>query len=71
MNVVPSQNMPFQRLKVATLPLDLTSSGFVTHSGEVLTTAKSYKFKPDWLFPKDGSKMKNVLGFKCMTWNVR
>jgi len=47
MNVVPSQNMPFQRLKVATLPLDLTSSGFVTHSGEVLTTAKSYKFKPD------------------------
>ena len=50
MNVVPSQNVPFQRLKVATLSLNLTCSGFVTHSGEVLTTAKSDKKKPDGFF---------------------
>jgi len=38
---------PVQRLKVAILPLELTCSGLVTHSGEVLTTGKSRKKKPD------------------------
>jgi hypothetical protein len=31
---MPSLNMPVQRLKVATLPLDVTCSGPVTHSGK-------------------------------------
>ena len=31
---MPSLNMPVQRLKVAILPLDLSCSGPVTHSGE-------------------------------------
>jgi hypothetical protein len=42
-----SLNMPVQRLKVATLPLDLPCSGPVTHSGEILTTGKSHRKKPD------------------------
>ena len=42
---MPSLNMPVQRLKVAILPLDLTSSGPVTHSGEILTTGKSHEKK--------------------------
>jgi len=41
MEEMPSLNMPVQRLKVAILPLDLTSSGPVTNSGEILTTGKS------------------------------
>jgi hypothetical protein len=41
---MPSLNMPVQRLKVAILPLDLTCSGPVTHSGEILTTGKSRWF---------------------------
>jgi len=38
----PPLNMPVQRLKVATLPLDLPCSGPVTHSQEILTTGKSH-----------------------------
>jgi hypothetical protein len=45
--------MPVQWLKVAILPLDLPCSGLVTHSGEVLTSGKSYKKKLEGLFPKD------------------
>ena len=52
---MPSLNMPVQRLKVAVLPLDLTCCGFATHSGEVLTTGKSHKKKPDGLLPADDS----------------
>jgi len=44
---MPSLNMPVQRLKVAIPPLDLTYSGAITHSGEVLTTDKSHGKKPD------------------------
>jgi hypothetical protein len=44
---MPSLNMPVQSLKVAILPLDLTCSGPVTHSGEILTTGKSHGKKPD------------------------
>jgi len=40
-------DMPVQRLKVASLPLDLPCSGPVTHSGEILTTGKSHGKKPD------------------------
>jgi len=36
-----------QRLKVAILPLYLPCSGFVTHSGEILTTGKSHRKKLD------------------------
>jgi hypothetical protein len=57
---MPSQNMPVQRLKVAILPLDLTCSGLITHSGEILTIGKPHETKLDGLFPKD-SGMKNVL----------
>ena len=46
--VMPSQNIPVQRLKAAILPLYFPCSGFVTHSGEILTTRKSQK-KPDGL----------------------
>jgi hypothetical protein len=42
-----SINMPVQRLKLATLPLDITCSGLVTHSGEIFTTGKSHGKKPD------------------------
>jgi len=48
MEVMPSQNMPVQRLKAAILPLDFPCCGIVTHSGEILTTGKSPK-KPDGL----------------------
>jgi len=47
MKEMPSPNMPVQRLKVATLPLDLPCSGFVTHAGEILTTGKSHGKKLD------------------------
>jgi hypothetical protein len=47
MEEMPSQNIPVQRLKVTILPLELTCSGFVTHSGEFLTTGKSHTKKPD------------------------
>jgi len=35
MKEMPSLSKPVQRLKVATLPLDLPCSGPVTHSGEI------------------------------------
>jgi len=41
MEEMPSLNMPVQRLKVATLPLDLPCSG------EFLTTGKSHGKTPD------------------------
>jgi len=47
MQEIPSLNKPVQRLKVATLPLDLPCSGPVTYSGEILTTGKSHGKKPD------------------------
>jgi len=50
---MPSKNMPVQRLKVATLPLDLPCCGLIIHSEEILTPGKSYNKKPDGLFPKD------------------
>jgi hypothetical protein len=46
MEEMPSLNMPVQRLKVAILPLDLTYSGPITHSGEILTTGRSHRKKP-------------------------
>jgi len=50
MEEMPSLNMPVQRLKVAILPLDLSCSGPVTHSGEILITGKSHGKKPDSFF---------------------
>jgi hypothetical protein len=41
MEEMPSKITPAQRLKAATLPLNLARSGLVTHSGEILTTGKS------------------------------
>jgi len=56
MEVIPTQNMPVQRLKVAILPLDLPCSGIVTHSREVrqVSQEKAEKWlldckKPGWL----------------------
>ena len=71
MGEMPSQNVPVQRLKVATLLWDIPCSGIVTHSGEILTTAMSHKKKPDGLSPKDALEMKKVLWFKYVAWNVR
>ena len=68
---MPSLNMPFQRLKVAILPLDLPCSGAVTHSGEILTTGKSHGKKPDRYSLNDDTGMEKVSGFKCATWNIR
>jgi hypothetical protein len=47
MEEMPSKNVFVQRLKVTILPLELTCSGLVTHSGEILTTGKSHKKKLD------------------------
>jgi hypothetical protein len=44
---MPSLNKTIQRLKAATIPLDLPCSGPVTHSGEISTTGKSHGKKPD------------------------
>ena len=53
MQEMPSLNMPVQWLKVATLPLDVPCSGFVTHSVEISTTDKSYGKNPDRLSLND------------------
>jgi hypothetical protein len=52
MEEMPFQNIPVQRLKVAILPLDVTSYELVTHSGEIQTTGKSHEKKMDRLSPK-------------------
>jgi len=66
---MPSQNTPVKRLKVEILPLDLTYSGLITHSGEILTIGKPHKKKLGGLLPKD-SGMKNVLWFKFALKNL-
>jgi predicted class III extradiol MEMO1 family dioxygenase len=71
MEELPSQNVPVQRPKVAIVPWDITCSGIVAHSGEILTTGMSHKKKPDRLSPKDTSEMKKVLQFKYVAWNFR
>jgi hypothetical protein len=43
-------NMPVQRLKLAVLRLDLPCSGFLTHSGEILTTVKSHMQNPEGIW---------------------
>ena len=63
--------MPVQRLKVAILPLDLSFSGPVTHSGETSTTGKSHGKKPDRFSSNDDTDVKKVSRFKYATWNVR
>jgi hypothetical protein len=68
-NSIP--NPPVQRLKVAILTLDLPCSGPVTHSGEILTTGKSHRKKPDKFSLNDNTDVKKVLRFKYATWNIR
>jgi len=68
---MPSLNMPVQRLKVATLPLNLPYSGPVTHSGEIFTTGKSHGKKPDRLSLNDNMDVEKVSRFKYATWNIR
>ena len=67
---MPSLNKLVQRLKVATLPLDLPCSGPVTHSGEISTTDKSHGKKPDRFSLNDDKDAKKVLRFKYATWNI-
>ena len=62
--------MPVQRLKVATLPLDLPWSGQVTHSGEILTTGKVHGKKPDRFSLNDNTGAENVSWFNLQTPNV-
>jgi hypothetical protein len=50
MEEMPSLITPVQRIKVATLPLDIPCSGPVIHSGEILTTVKSHRKKLNRLF---------------------
>jgi len=68
---MPSLNKPVQRLKVATLPLDLPCSGPITHSEEISTTGKSHRKKPDRFSLNDDTDVKKVLQFKYATWNIR
>ena len=55
---MPSLNMPVQRLEVETLPLYLTCSRSVTHSGKILTTGKSHGKKPDRFSLNDDTDVK-------------
>jgi hypothetical protein len=59
MEEMPSQNTPVQRLKAAILPMDLTCSGPVTHSGDISITGKSHKKRPDGS-SKDDTEMKTT-----------
>ena len=68
---MPSRNKPVQRLKVATLPLDLPCSGPVTLSGENLTTGKSHGNKPDGFSLNDNTAMKKASRLRYATWNIR
>jgi len=63
--------LPVQRLKVTILPLDLTCSGPVTHSGEILTIGKYQGKKPDRFSLNDDPDGKKVLRFKYATWIIR
>jgi len=63
--------MSVQRLKVAILPLDLLCSGPVTHSGEILTTGKSHRKKPDRFSLNEDMVVEKVLRFKYATWSIR
>jgi hypothetical protein len=49
MQEMPPQNMSVHRIKAAVLPLDLSCSGLLTHSGEILTNGKSQNMKLDGL----------------------
>jgi len=71
MGEMPSLNMTVQRLKVAILPLDLPCSGPVTHSGEILTTDKSYGKKPDRFSLNDNMEVEKLSRFKYSSWNLR
>ena len=61
---MPSLNMTAQRLKVAILPWDLTCSGLITHSGEILTTGKSHERKSDRFSLNDDMDVEKVSRFK-------
>ena len=65
---MPSLNKLVQRLKVATLPLDLPYSGPVTHSGEISTTGKSHGKKPDRFSLNDDTDVKCVIKILNITY---
>ena len=67
MEEMPSLNKLVQRLKVATLPLDLPYSGPITHSGEISTTGKSHRKKPDGFSLDDDTDVKKLSQFKYAT----
>jgi hypothetical protein len=72
MEEMPSLSTPVQRLKVATLLLDLTCSGSVTHSREIFNyTGKSHGKMPGGFSFNDDTEVKKVSRFKCATWNIR
>jgi uncharacterized protein (DUF302 family) len=56
---MPSQNTLILEMKLANLTIDLPCSVLVTNSRETLTTGKSYKKKPNRLFPKDETEINN------------
>jgi hypothetical protein len=64
MEEMASVNMPVQRLNVATLPLNLPCSGPGTHSGEILTTDKFHRKKPDRFSLIDDMDVIKVSRFK-------
>jgi len=64
---MPSLNLLVQRLKVAILPHDVSYSGPVTNSGEILSTGKSHGKKPDRFSLNDDTDVKNVSQFKYAT----
>ena len=70
MEEMPSLNKPVQRLKVATLPQDLTCSGPGTYPGEIVTTGKSHGKKPNRFSLNDNTDRKKISRFKYATWNI-
>jgi hypothetical protein len=60
MEEMPSLNTPVQKLKVATLPLDVPCSRPVTHLGKILTTGKSHGKKADTFHLNDDTDVNNM-----------
>jgi hypothetical protein len=57
----PSLKHAGPEVKVAILPLYLSCSGHVTHSGEILTTGKSHGKKPERFSLNDDTDVKRLV----------
>jgi hypothetical protein len=55
-NAIPKHASP--EAKIAILPLDLTGSGLITLTGDILTTSKCHKKKLGGLFQRERERRK-------------